>query len=138
MARVPLAQTADDVLCAVHLFRTTYDVWRVCRQTHPVSEQAAHRGAGRVATRSGRRPRRGRPSSGAGRGSGPPAAWTVAANRPVAGLVLPNPPPLRRLILRRFGWGNLWLAAGPVAMGVPSELNSLDNATKVHAPAVFI
>ena len=34
-------------------------------------------------------------------------ALRVAASRPVAGLVLQNPPPLRRLILRRYGWWNL-------------------------------
>jgi hypothetical protein len=40
----------------------------------------------------------------------------VAANRPCAGLVLTNPPPLRNMILQRFGWWNLWLLATPVAL----------------------
>jgi len=69
---------------------------------------------------------------------GTAAALYVAANRPCAGLLLTNPPPLQDLILRAFGWWNLWLLAGPVAMGVPSELNSMKNAPKCGAPAVFI
>jgi len=46
------------------------------------------------------------------------AALHVAASRPagIAGLILQNPPPLREMILRRFGWWNLWLLAGPVAL----------------------
>src|SRR5207247_4591201 len=44
------------------------------------------------------------------------AALHVGAERPVAGLILHNPPPLRQMILRRFGWWNLWLLAGPVAL----------------------
>jgi uncharacterized protein len=69
---------------------------------------------------------------------GTAAALHVASQRPVAGLVLHNPPPLRQLILGRFGWWNLWLLAAPVACGVPSELDSLGNAAKVNAPAVFV
>lgn len=55
-----------------------------------------------------------------------------------AGVVLKNPPPLRQLILGRFGWWNLWLGAGPVAMGVPRELDSLANAENVTAPVVIL
>ena len=66
------------------------------------------------------------------------AALYVAAKRPVAGLVLQNPPPLRRLILGRYGWWNLWLAAGPLALQVPSELDALAQAPRVKAPAVFL
>jgi pimeloyl-ACP methyl ester carboxylesterase len=65
-------------------------------------------------------------------------ALHVAANRPVAGLVLQNPPPLRRLILQRYGWWNLWLAAGPIALQVPGDLDSLASARGVQAPAVFL
>src|SRR5204862_6043367 len=50
------------------------------------------------------------------------AALHVAAQRPVTGLILHNPPPLRQMILRRFGWWNLWLLAGPVALQVPRDL----------------
>jgi alpha-beta hydrolase superfamily lysophospholipase len=62
----------------------------------------------------------------------------VAAQRPIAGLVLQNPPPLRQLILGYYGWWNLWAAAGPLAMCIPPELDSLANAARVTAPAIFI
>jgi hypothetical protein len=69
---------------------------------------------------------------------GTAAALHVAANRPVAGLVLQNPPPLRKLILERYGWWNLWLAAGPAALHIPSDLDSLANARRTTAPGVFL
>lgn len=69
---------------------------------------------------------------------GSTAALHVAARRPVAGLILTNPPPLRQLILQRHGWWNLWLAAVPVALGVPADLDSLANAAAVTVPAVFV
>jgi pimeloyl-ACP methyl ester carboxylesterase len=72
------------------------------------------------------------------RSIGTTAALHVAANRPVAGCLLHNPPPLRRLILNRFGWWNLWLLGGPVAMRVPAELDSERNAANVRVPAVFL
>jgi hypothetical protein len=65
-------------------------------------------------------------------------ALHVAANRPVAGVILRTPPPLRNMILTRYGWWNLWLLAGPVATGVPGELNALKSAPRVAAPAVFV
>ena len=65
-------------------------------------------------------------------------AMYVAAQRPVAGLVLQNPPPLQKMILARYGWWNLWLIAGPVSMQIPKELNSLTNAPKLTMPAVFL
>ena len=73
-----------------------------------------------------------------GQSLGTAAALHVAANRPVAGTVLWSPPPLRHMILKRFGWWNLWLAAGPVALSVPSELDSLRNAANTTAPGVFV
>jgi len=73
-----------------------------------------------------------------GTSMGTTAALHLAANRDVAGLVLQNPPPLRQLIRGRYGWWNLWLLAVPVAWGVPSELDSLDNASKARAPAIFV
>jgi pimeloyl-ACP methyl ester carboxylesterase len=80
----------------------------------------------------------GRPIFLAGNSMGSVPALYVAARRPSAGLVLQNPPPLRRLILARQGWWNLWLLAGPVALQVPGELNSLANAPRVTSPAVFL
>lgn len=69
---------------------------------------------------------------------GTTAALHVAANRPVAGVILHAPPPLRELITRKHGWWNLWLLAWPVSRDVPSELDSLANAAKSKAPAVFL
>jgi len=66
------------------------------------------------------------------------AALSVAARRPVAGLVLQNPPPLRQLIMGHYGWWNLWLVAGAVATHLPRDLDSLDNAAHSAAPAIFI
>lgn len=71
---------------------------------------------------------------------GATAALHVAASRPdgIAGLILHNPPPLREMILRRFGWWNLWLLAGPVAFQIPRDLDSIANARAIRAPAVFL
>jgi len=69
---------------------------------------------------------------------GATAALHVAANRPVAGVILHNPPPLREMILRQFGWWNLWLLAGPVALQIPRDLDSIANARASRAPAIFL
>jgi len=65
-------------------------------------------------------------------------ALYIATQRPVAGLVLHNPPALRQIILYQHGWWNLWLLAGPVAAQIPRELDSVSNAKTVHAPAIFL
>jgi pimeloyl-ACP methyl ester carboxylesterase len=72
-----------------------------------------------------------------GRSLGTTAALHVAAHRPIAGLVLHSPTPLRQVILG-FGWWNLWLLAAPVALQVPAELDSLANAAHSRGPAIFI
>ena len=69
---------------------------------------------------------------------GTTAALHLAARREISAMLLVNPPPLRSIILRQHGWWNLWLLAGPVAMGVPIELDSLANARRASAPAVFV
>lgn len=69
---------------------------------------------------------------------GATAALHIAAARPVDGLILHNPVPLREMILRRFGWWNLWLLAGPVALQIPNDLDSIANAKTIHAPAIFL
>jgi pimeloyl-ACP methyl ester carboxylesterase len=69
---------------------------------------------------------------------GASAALHIAAHRPVAGLILHNPPPLRQMILRQFGWWNLWLLAGPIALQIPRDLDSVANAKANHAPAIFL
>ncbi|MGZ5001777.1 MAG: alpha/beta hydrolase [Chthoniobacterales bacterium] len=69
---------------------------------------------------------------------GATAALNIAAQRPVAGVILHNPPPLRQMILRQFGWWNLWLLAGPLSLKVPADLDSLTNAKASHARAIFL
>ena len=70
---------------------------------------------------------------------GTTAALHVAAQRPdVAGLILQNPPPIRQIILRGYGWWNLWLIAGPLAMHVPRALDSVANARVAGCKAVFL
>ena len=80
----------------------------------------------------------GRPIVVIGTSMGAAAALSVASRRRVAGVVLHDVPPLRRLILVRHGWWNLWLLAIPTALGVPAALDSVDNAAHTRAPAVFI
>jgi pimeloyl-ACP methyl ester carboxylesterase len=69
---------------------------------------------------------------------GTTAALHIAAQRPITGLILHNPVPLREMILRRFGWWNLWLLAGPIALQIPRDLDSIANAKGSHAPAIFL
>jgi len=69
---------------------------------------------------------------------GASAALHIAAHRPAAGLILHNPPPLRQMILRQFGWWNLWLLAGPIALQIPRDLDSVSNAEAIHVPAIFL
>jgi uncharacterized protein len=71
---------------------------------------------------------------------GATAALHVAASRPagIAGLILQNPPPLREMILRQFGWWNLWLLAGPVALQIPRDLDCIANARASRTPAIFL
>jgi pimeloyl-ACP methyl ester carboxylesterase len=69
---------------------------------------------------------------------GTTAALQVAAHRSVAGLILHNPPAIRQMILRQFGWWNLWLLAGPLALQIPRELDSVANAKASLAPAIFL
>ena len=71
---------------------------------------------------------------------GATAALHVAVSRhtEISGLILQNPPPLREMILRQFGWWNLWLLAGPVALQIPRDLDSMANARASRAPAIFL
>ena len=71
---------------------------------------------------------------------GATAALYLAASRSgeIAGVILQNPPPLREMILRQFGWWNLWLLAGPVALQMPRDLDSMTNARTSRAPAIFL
>src|SRR5687768_18548180 len=69
-------------------------------------------------------------------GSAP--ALHVAANRPVAGVIVQNPPPLRQVVLRHHGWWNLWLLAGPVALSLPRDVDSIANTKRCRAKAAFL
>jgi len=69
---------------------------------------------------------------------GSTAALHVAAHRAVTGLILHNPPALRQIILREFGWWNLWLLAGPLALQIPADLDSVENSKAIHTPAIFL
>jgi uncharacterized protein len=80
----------------------------------------------------------GKPVIVTGHSLGCTAALYVAAHRPVAALVIQNPPPLRQLIIGRFGWWNLWLGAIPIALQIPPEFDSIANAQQCHEPAVLI
>jgi pimeloyl-ACP methyl ester carboxylesterase len=69
---------------------------------------------------------------------GTTAALHVAAYHSETKLILHNPLPLRQMILRRFGWWNLWLLAGPVALQIPPDLDGISNAKAIHVPAIFL
>lgn len=71
---------------------------------------------------------------------GATAALHVAVSHPteIAGLILQNPPPLREMILRQFGWWNLWLLAGPIALQIPRDLDCIANARANRTPAIFL
>jgi pimeloyl-ACP methyl ester carboxylesterase len=80
----------------------------------------------------------GKPVIVTGHSLGCTAALYVAAHRPAAAMILQNPPPLRQLIVQEWGWWNLWLAAVPIALEIPPELDSIANARNYHEPAVLI
>jgi uncharacterized protein len=69
---------------------------------------------------------------------GTAAALHIAAQRPVTGLILHNPPAMKQMAIRQFGWWNLWLLAGPVAAQIPRELDNVGNAKHCRAPAIFL
>jgi pimeloyl-ACP methyl ester carboxylesterase len=69
---------------------------------------------------------------------GTTTALHVAAHRRIAGLILHNPVAMRQIILRQFGWWNLWLFAGPMAQKIPRDLDSVANARASHVPAIFL
>lgn len=81
---------------------------------------------------------RGRPILLVGNSLGAAVVLYLAARFPVAGVLVRNPPPLRELIVWRHGWWNLWLPAAWVARGVPEELDSIQNARRASAPALFV
>ena len=79
-----------------------------------------------------------RPIFVAGQSLGSVAALHVVANRPVAGVIIQNPPAIRDQVWQQHGWWNLWLLAAPVAWQVPRDLDSVANARRATAPAVVL
>ena len=73
---------------------------------------------------------------------GTTAALHVAASTPEvppAALVLDRGPDIPGLVMGRFGWWNLWLAAGPVTLSLPRATRSVANARRIkHVPALFV
>jgi pimeloyl-ACP methyl ester carboxylesterase len=69
---------------------------------------------------------------------GTTTALHIAANRKFAGLILHNPVAMRQIILRQFGWWNLWLFAGPMAQKIPRDLDSIANARASKVPVIFL
>jgi pimeloyl-ACP methyl ester carboxylesterase len=73
-----------------------------------------------------------------GNSLGAAVALSLAAERPVAGMVLQNPPPLRQLLLWWFGPMNLWIITGRAAADVPAALDTSRTAPRCHCPSVFV
>lgn len=73
-----------------------------------------------------------------GTSMGTTAALRVASERKVSGVFLHNPPALRSIIVGDHGWWNLWLLAVPLSWRVPTSLDSIANAAKCTAPAIFV
>lgn len=80
----------------------------------------------------------GRPIVVMGNSLGTVNALHLAANYPVAGLILRNPPPLRQLIVGMYGWWNLWIGAWHISTKVPKAICSIRNARAATCPAVFV
>ncbi len=55
----------------------------------------------------------------------------------IRGLVLEKIPDLRAIIWDHYGWWNLWLLAGLVVQGIPSEIHAHNNARGTAIPALF-
>jgi pimeloyl-ACP methyl ester carboxylesterase len=73
-----------------------------------------------------------------GNSLGTTAALYLASRRELDGVVLKNPVPLQDLVLRRFGWWNLWLGALPIALQIPHALNAMQTAARAKAPLVLV
>jgi len=69
---------------------------------------------------------------------GTTVALCVAAARPVDGVILINPPPLRQLIVGEYSWWNLGLISHYIAGQIPADLDSIANASRATAPAVIL
>jgi len=74
----------------------------------------------------------------AGGSLGSVSALYLAAHFKVEGVMVQNPPALREVILAQSGWWHFkWLTRW-ISAQVPRELDSLANARRATAPAVFV
>lgn len=80
----------------------------------------------------------GRPVWVTGKSLGTATAMHVCATLGASGLVVRNAMPLRELIMQRYAWWNLWLPAWIVARSVPHALDTIANAARCHATALFL
>ncbi|MGH7178754.1 MAG: alpha/beta hydrolase, partial [Tepidisphaeraceae bacterium] len=79
-----------------------------------------------------------RPIFVSGASMGGMTALFVAANRPVAGVIVLNPPPLRQIVLQQHAWWNAGWLSLLVAMEIPPELDAVANARRCTAPLFAI
>jgi pimeloyl-ACP methyl ester carboxylesterase len=80
----------------------------------------------------------GRPVWVAGKSLGTAAALLATAHLGASGLILRNAMPLRELMVRRYGWWNLWIPAWITGRHIPQALDSVRNAIRCRAPALFL
>ena len=66
------------------------------------------------------------------------AALRVAAQRPISGLLLRDPVPLKQLIRGRHRWRPLWGATWVLSHYVPDDLDCVTNAARAAAPLAFV
>ncbi len=69
---------------------------------------------------------------------GTTVALCLAARRPIAGLILDNPAPLRQVIMDRYGSWILRPLAWPASMQIPFQLDAIANASRSKVPAIII
>lgn len=62
----------------------------------------------------------------------------LASRRPVDGVVFRNPPPLVELVAARDAWWNLGRGGRMISGWIPPEMDALQTAPRVRAPAVFL
>jgi pimeloyl-ACP methyl ester carboxylesterase len=66
------------------------------------------------------------------------ALYLAARHETIDGLILQNPPALREVIQAQSGWWHFAWARALIARQVPAMLDSIHNASKAGAPAVFL
>jgi pimeloyl-ACP methyl ester carboxylesterase len=79
-----------------------------------------------------------RPLVVAGGSLGCVSALYLAANQPIDGLLLQNPPALREVIHAQSGWWHFGWAKAALARQIPETLDSISNAAASPVPALFL